>query len=118
SKNNVGEAAVAAGLFAWLMGWRWMPTKLRASYLGLGLLWCGATLAAIACEVAWYGLVKNIDPMRVLSANIDPDLAPRPALKVLMVSIGVSALVVVRRLSVVLKRLWTKRYIQKTIPTS
>src|SRR6185369_12017617 len=43
SKNNVGEAAVAAGLFAWLMGWRCAPPKLRASYLGLGLLAFGAT---------------------------------------------------------------------------
>ena len=118
SKNNVGEATVAAGLFAWLMSWRWMPTRLRTGYLGLALLALGATLAAMLFEVAWYGLVKNIDPLRVLSANIDPDLAPRPALKVLMASIAVIALVAVRRYSVVLKRLWTKRYIQKTIPTS
>ena len=95
-----------------------MPTKLRTGYLGLALLALGATLAAMASEVAWYGLVKNIDPLRVLSANIDPDLAPRPALKVLMVSIGVMALVAARHYSVVLKRLWTKRYIRKTIPTS
>jgi methionine sulfoxide reductase heme-binding subunit len=118
SKNNVGEAAVAAGLFAWLMIWRSMPTKLRTSYLGLVLLALAATLAAVIFEVAWYGLVKNIDPLRVLAANLDPDLAPRPALKVLMASIAVIALVAARRYSVMLKRLWTKRYIQKTIPTS
>jgi methionine sulfoxide reductase heme-binding subunit len=118
SKNNVGEAAVAAGLFAWLMIWRSMPTKLRTGYLGLALLALAATLAAVIFEVAWYGLVKNIDPLRVLAANLDPDLAPRPALKVLMASIAVIALVAARRYSVMLKRLWTKRYIQKTIPTS
>jgi len=118
SKNNVGEATVAAGLFAWLMIWRWMPTTLRTRYLGLALLAAGATLGAVVFEVGWYSLVKNIDPLRVLSANFDPDLAPRPALKVLLAGLGTLLLVAVRRYSTVLKRLWTKRYIQKTIPTS
>ena len=118
SKNNVGEATVAAGLFAWLMLWRWMPPKLRTRYLGLALLALGATLAAVAFEVGWYSLVKNIDPLRVLGANIDPDLAPRPALKVLLAGLATLLLVAARRYSAVLKRLWTKRYIQKTIPTS
>src|SRR5215470_4380108 len=81
SKNNVGEATVAAGLFAWLMIWRWMPTKLRTRYLCLALLAAGATLAAFAFELAWYGLVRNVDPLRILAADIDPDLAPRPTLK-------------------------------------
>ena len=57
SKNNVGEATVAAGLFAWLMIWRWMPPKLRTRYLGLALLAVSATLGAVIFEVAWYGLV-------------------------------------------------------------
>ena len=99
SKNNVGEATVAAGLFAWLMLWRWMPTKLRTRYLGLALLAVGATLAAVVFEVAWYGLVNDIDPIRVLEANIDPDLAPRPALKVLMAGLRSSLLVALRRLT-------------------
>ena len=118
SKSNVGEATVAAGLFAWLMLWRWMPVKLRTRYLGLALLAVGATLVAVVFEVGWYSLVKNIDPLRVLGANIDPDLAPRPALKVLLAGLGTLLLVAAWRYSTVLKRLWTKRYIQKTIPTS
>jgi sulfoxide reductase heme-binding subunit YedZ len=118
SKNNVGEATVAAGLFAWLMIWRLMPDKLRKRYLGLALLAVGATLAALVFEVGWYGLVKNVDPIRVLSANIDPDLAPRPALKVLLASLAVLLLVAARRNGAALRRLWTKRYIHKTISTS
>jgi sulfoxide reductase heme-binding subunit YedZ len=118
SKANVGEATVAAGLFAWLMIWRWMPHPLRTRTLGLLLLAVGATLAALAFEVAWYGLVNNVEPMRILRAAIDPDLAPRPTLKVLLAGLGVIVLVGAQRLARFLKRAWTKRYIQGTIPTS
>jgi methionine sulfoxide reductase heme-binding subunit len=118
SKANVGEATVAAGLFAWLMIWRFMPTKLRTKYLGLVLLAVGATLAAFAVELSWYGLINHVDPLRVLRADFDPDLAPRPTLKVLLAGMGVIVLVVLRRCAIVLKRLWTRRYIQRTIPTS
>lgn len=118
SKANVGEATVAAGLFAWLMIWRFMPTRLRITYLGLILLAIGATLAAFAFELSWYGLINHVDPMRVLQADFDPDLAPRPTLKVLLAGIAVIVLVAIRRCAIALKRLWTKRYVQETIPTS
>ena len=115
SKANVGEATVAAGLFAWLMIWRFLPTKLRTQYRGLVLLAVGATLAALAFELAWYGLVNHVDPMRVLKADFDPDLAPRATLKVLLSGLLVIVLVATLRSA---KLLWTKRYIQKTIPSS
>jgi methionine sulfoxide reductase heme-binding subunit len=115
SKANVGEATVAAGLFAWLMIWRFMPTRLRTRYLGLVLLAVGATLAAFVFELGWYGLVNHVDPLRVVAADFDPDLAPRPTLKVLMSGLLAIALVAARRGA---KLLWTKRYIQRTIPSS
>jgi sulfoxide reductase heme-binding subunit YedZ len=118
SKANVSEATVAAGLFAWLMIWRFMPTRLRTQYLGLVLLAVGATIAALLFEVGWYGLVNHVDPMRVLRTDINPDLAPRPTLKVLLAGLGVIVLVAARRLAVQGKRLWTERYIRRTIPTS
>ena len=118
SKANVGEATVAAGLFAWLMIWRWLPHRLRTRAVGLLLLAVGATLAALVFEVAWYGLVNHVDPLRILRADIDPDLAPRPTLKVLLGGLGVIVLVGAQRLAGYLKRVWTKRYIQGTIPTS
>ena len=102
SKVKIGEAAFTAGLFAWLMLWRVLPPRLRTSFAGLMLLAVGATLATVVFEAAWYGLVNGIDPLRVLAANIDPDLAPRPAQKVLAASLIFIA----------------KRYIQRTIPTS
>ena len=115
SKANVGEAVVAAGLFAWLMIWRVMPTKLRTSHLGLLLLVAGATLAAFAFEIGWYGLVHHINPVRIFNADINLNLAPRPVHKVLLASLGAVALVALRRGA---KLLWTRRYIQLTIPTS
>ena len=97
SKVKIGEAAFTAGLFAWLMLWRVLPPRLRTSFAGLLLLVAAATLATVVFEAAWYGLVNKIDPVRVLAANIDPDLAPRPALKVLIASIAVTVLVAARR---------------------
>ena len=118
SKVKIGEAAFAAGLLAWLLLWRILPQRLRTTYLGLVLLAVGATLATVIFEAAWYGLVNGIDPLRVLAANIDPDLIPRPAQKVLVASVAVIAVVAARRGFLAANRLWTKRYIQRTIPTS
>lgn len=118
SKLKIGEPAFAAGLFAWLMLWRVLPTRLRTSFLGLGILAVSATLAAVLFEAAWYDLVNGIDPVRVLAANLDPELAPRPAHKVLIASLLAILLVALRRLALAANKLWTKRYIQSTIPTS
>ncbi len=118
SKVKIGEAAFAAGLFFWLMLWRVLPVKLRTSFAGLFLLAVVATLGTVVVEATWYGLVNKIDPMRVLMANIDLDLMPRPAHKVLAVSLLVIALVAFRRGIAAANRLWTERYIRRTIPTS
>ncbi|MDB5489001.1 MAG: Protein-methionine-sulfoxide reductase heme-binding subunit MsrQ [Reyranella sp.] len=118
SKVKIGEAAFAAGLFAWLMLWRVLPVSLRTRFIGLFLLAAGATLITMVFEASWYGLVNKIDPMRVLAANLDPELVPRPAQKVLAVSLLVIALTALRRGLSAAKRLWTQRYIRRTIPTS
>jgi len=118
SKANVGEATVAAGLFAWLMLWRALPQKLAVSFLGLALLAVAATAAALVFELSWYGLVNHVDPMRILNADLNPDLAPRPVHKVLLAALAVIVLAAFRRLPKVLKRLFTSRYIRRTISTS
>lgn len=118
SKVKIGEAAFAAGLFAWLMLWRVLPVSLRTRFIGLFLLAAGATLITMAFEASWYALVNKIDPMRVLAANFDPELVPRPAQKVLAVSLLAIALTALRRGLTAAKRLWTQRYIRRTIPTS
>jgi sulfoxide reductase heme-binding subunit YedZ len=118
SKVRIGEPAFAAGLFAWLMLWRVLPPKLRTRYTGLALLAVGATLSTVLFETAWYGLINGIDPVRVLMANldIDFDLALRPAHKVLIASLLVIMAVATRRLTLAANRLWTRRYMQSTIP--
>jgi len=116
SKVRIGEPAFTAGLFAWLMLWRVLPARLQKSWGGLALLAVAATLATVVFEAAWYGLVNGLDPRRVLSPYLDIDLAPRPAQKVLLASLLVMAAVALRRLFLAANRLWTKRYIQSTIP--
>lgn len=115
SKVNIGEPAFAAGLFAWLMLWRVLPARLRTRYLGLVLLALGATVATVVFEAGWYWLVNGIDPSRVLEAYLDPELAPRPAHKVLIASLLVIAAVALRRLATAANKLWTKRYVQSSI---
>lgn len=118
SKVKIGEAAFAAGLFAWLMLWRVLPVRLRTGFAGLFLLAAAATLVTAIFEASWYGLVNGIDPMRVLAANLDPELVPRPAQKVLAVSLLVIVLVALRRGLAAATRLWTQRYIRRTISPS
>ena len=117
SKINIGEPAFTAGLFSWLMLWRALPAKLQRSFLGLAVLAVVATFATVIFEAAWYWLVNGRDPTVVLLANLDPELAFRPAQKVLIASLLVLAAVALRRLALAANKLWTKRYIQSTIST-
>ena len=117
SKVKIGEPAFTAGLFAWLMLWRVLPPRLQRGYLGLVLLGVSATLATVVFEATWYWLVNGRDPTVALLANLDPELVFRPAQKVLIASLLVIAAVALRRLALTANKLWTKRYIQSTIPT-
>lgn len=117
SKVKIGEPAFTAGLFFWLMLWRVLPPRLQRGYLGLVLLGVSATLATVVFEAAWYWLVNGRDPVVALLANLDPELVFRPAQKVLIASLMVIAAVALRRLALMANKLWTKRYIQSTIPS-
>ncbi len=91
-KVDVTEPAVAAGLFAWLVGYRLIAPRGGApgpaTYAGLAL---AASAVTAGLEFAWFALRTRVDPWLVLAANLDPDLAPRPAAWVL--AAGVAALV-------------------------
>jgi sulfoxide reductase heme-binding subunit YedZ len=117
SKVKIGEPAFTAGLFTWLMLWRVLPPRLQRGYLGLVLLGVSATLATVVFEATWYWLVNGRDPIVALLANLDPELVFRPAQKVLIASLLVIVAVALRRLALTANKLWTKRYIQSTIPS-
>ena len=117
SKVKIGEPAFTAGLFAWLMLWRSLPAAMQRSYLGLAILAVASTFATVVFEATWYWLVNGRDPTVALLANLDPELAFRPAQKVLIASLLVIAAVALRRLTLAANKLWTKRYVQSTIPT-
>jgi sulfoxide reductase heme-binding subunit YedZ len=116
SKVRISEPAFTAGLFTWLMLWRVLPVKLQKSYLGLAILAVVATVTTVLFEAAWYGLVNDRDPMVAVLANFDPDLVFRPAQKVLIAALLVVLAVAIRRLTLAANKLWTKRYVQSTIP--
>jgi len=100
AKLNVAGPMTMAGLYLWLMGYRALaPQGGAPGLLVLLALAVGAGAATAAMEFAWYGLATGINPWRVLAANLDPDLAPRPAFWVL----GAGFVAVVARL-------WRPRY--------
>ncbi len=109
SKLNVSEPVFVSGLFVWLMLWRVIPEAWRRSRaIGVvaalygGLAVASALMAAVV-EVAWYGLVKHVDPWRVVAANETIARGLRPAHWVLVVAALVFVVVLVRRLQPLLR---------------
>ena len=87
SKADAAGAALMAGLFVWLMGWRLMPSGPDRSplpVLGLALAACAGTLAV---EAAWYGLGTNIGFKRPLLAELNVAFGPQPAGQVLLIGL-------------------------------
>jgi sulfoxide reductase heme-binding subunit YedZ len=96
-KIDVTEPALMAGLFLWLMGFRWL--RRRGIPLGLVVLTGLAVVAAlgtVALEAGWYGTMTGIPWRRVLAANLDFSFSIRPAWWVLAAGFAVAALALVR----------------------
>ncbi|HVC60315.1 MAG TPA: ferric reductase-like transmembrane domain-containing protein [Acetobacteraceae bacterium] len=103
SKANVSEPVFVAGLYVWLMLWRALPTSWQravAIYPALALL-SGAAAAGI--EFAWYGLATHINPWRVLAANETLRFGLRPAHYVALVTLGLGAVILARRIAPLLR---------------
>lgn len=105
SKLNVSEPVFVSGLFVWLMAWRLLPETWRrrqglgfasALYGGLAIL---SALLTAGMEYAWYGLTTKVNPMRVLVANETIAHGLRPAHWVFVVTVGVAAVLLARRVS-------------------
>ena len=79
SKADVSEPVLMMGLYFILMLTRLLQKRGLPVW---GVVFGSALLAPPATaliEAAWYAIVRHIDFWQVLSANIDPDMAPRPS---------------------------------------
>ncbi len=97
SKADVSAAVFVAGLFAWEMLWRVTPHAARLNWWPVPLLAFAAAVTTAAVEFAWYGLATRIDPMRVLSANLDLSYGPRPAVAILLAGLTLALIAGIRR---------------------
>ncbi len=97
SKADVSAAVFVTGLFVWEMIWRLTSRASRLHWWPLPLISVGAAVATAAIEASWYGLATRIDPMRVLSANLDLDYGPSAAVSILGYGLGLCLIVAVRR---------------------
>lgn len=102
SKINATEPTVMAGLLLWLLGYRVLywhgGTRLAASRPVLASLCFGAGLLTAFGEAAYFALFTGIDPLRVLEADLGFAAGLRPAWIVLAITLGITALAVVRDL--------------------
>jgi sulfoxide reductase heme-binding subunit YedZ len=98
SKVNITDATLATGLASWLILWRLVPRRRRSSLVTLTLITLAAPLITVGVECTWYGWVNHVNAWRVFDANFNPALAPRPALKVLLVGAAVLIFAAARKL--------------------
>lgn len=96
SKVDVTQPVLMSGIYLWLAGFRLLdrtPLKGAAdgrrgrgtAVLTLVALAVAAGLATAGVEAGWYALASGVDPLRVLSANLDVALLPpRPAILVVL----------------------------------
>jgi sulfoxide reductase heme-binding subunit YedZ len=99
SKADVSDAVFLAGLFAWLMFWRLLPRRWQTRLWPLPELAIAAGLIAALLEAGWYTVRNGINPLMVLSANLDLEYGPRPAVAVALLGFALLAVVAVRRLT-------------------
>lgn len=98
AKLNVSDAAWMSGFFLWLMGYRiwdrWGRFGSITSLLGLGAL---SAVATALVEAGWYAIATQVPALKVLEANFGFAAGLRPAWWVLIVALGVTLAVAVRR---------------------
>jgi len=91
TKLDISESIMAAGFLVWLLGYRLLHRyvgEVTPAWHLVGSMM--ATALAAVGETAWYALGTGVAAWRVFSANLDWDMAPRPAHWVLVVGVGVT----------------------------
>ncbi len=99
SKFDVSQAVMMTGFYLELMIYRAMVKRaapLWAAVAAAGV--CGFGMTALI-EATWYAIRRNLDFWEVLSANIDPEMFPRPAFWVIAVGLAVFAAYFARELA-------------------
>ena len=89
-----GQAAILTGLFALLMFYRLLPARTSGSgsFAALCLV---AALVTAGAEASYVGLTSGLSGWRVLEANLDFVVGPRPAGVVLGLGLGVATVAAV-----------------------
>lgn len=98
AKSRADGAVLMAGVFLFLMAWRALPGRWRASPPALAGLAVLAAAGAAGVEFAWYALSSNLPAARILAANLDPGAGLRPAQLALALGLAVAVLPWVARL--------------------
>lgn len=98
SKADVSAATLAAGVFAWLMLWRLLPTGRDRGPLPLLGLAVAAAAVTLGVEYAWYRFGTRIDPGRVLRGEFNLTFGVHPAGLVLVLGLAAAAALEVRNL--------------------
>jgi methionine sulfoxide reductase heme-binding subunit len=91
TKLDISESVMVAGLLIWLLGYRLMHRFIgNVTHLWQIVLTVVASALTAGAEAAWYGTTTGVMWWRVFSANLDWDMAFRPAHWVLIVTLGVT----------------------------
>jgi sulfoxide reductase heme-binding subunit YedZ len=99
TKADVTVPTFVAGLFTWLIGYRflaWRQDVNELSSLSLFGLAIVVSLLTFAGEAIGIGITFNVSPLRVLDTVFDFDAGIRPGWQVLAAGLAVVALDVVR----------------------
>ena len=105
SKSNVGDAVFDIGLFLFLLIWRQTPRRWQTGIPAMVPLILLAWVGTAVVEFAWYGLATNLNPWRVLNANLDVLYTLRPAEQILLAGAAMLVVLLLRR--------WRKRTVAR-----
>jgi len=97
SKVVSSEAVLVAGRFLWLVAWRALPRDKQDNLAVMVALAPVIAAATVMGEFAWYHFVTSIRAERVLLANLDVSGGFSPGVWVALLSLGVAALVGLRK---------------------
>jgi sulfoxide reductase heme-binding subunit YedZ len=100
SKADVSQPVLIAGLFVWLMAFRWLDrlAGARPSPWRVAPLTLFVPLATALLEAGWYSGMTGINPSRVLLANLSLAVGLRPAAWVLLFGMALLGIALMRPL--------------------